>query len=339
MNGAIDLFSYPAGGDLTDPAARAERDRYGDRTDVLDKVKALRMLPDSLHLTTDLVADYYEVTIEAIKKVVQRNREELEANGFRVLVGEDLAALKAAIGAGDNMSLTRSLAVFDRRALVRVGLLLRDSPVARRVRDAVQDGYEAAAPAVPVLALPQSYADALRALADQVEQNEVKARQIEQQAAEIAELDEEAAGYRHLLETDGTLKWANACDVLGVGSNLLGEYLRQRKVTYTDVYRNDRDERREGERHNRPYGDYKHWFHFAPYSESERNDRLPAWKQFDRRVTTKGVDGIRRLLRRHVFECGKCSLCGSLKKNRPDVFADYRRPARGQRTNYPKDAA
>lgn len=335
MTGEMNLFSYPAGGDLTDPAARAERDRYGDRTDVLDKVKALRLLPDGLHLTTDLVAEYYEVTVEAIKKAVQRNRDELEANGFRLLSGPELRDI---LSLSSMDSRTPHLAVFDRRALVRVGLLLRDSPVARRVRDAVQDGYEAATPA-PVLALPQSYADALRALADQVEQNEAKARQIEQQAAEIAELDEEAAGYRHLLEKDGTLKWANACDVLGVGPNLLGEYLRERKVTYTDVYFKDDGERREGERHNRPYADYKHWFRFAPYSESERNDRLPAWKQFDRRVTTKGVDGIRRLLRRHVFECGNCSLCGSLKKNRPDVFADYRRPPRGQRHNYPKDAA
>ncbi|MFI9817602.1 phage antirepressor KilAC domain-containing protein [Saccharothrix variisporea] len=332
---AVDLFDYSPGGrsDLTDPAARADRDRYGDRVDVLDKVKALQMLPDGLHLTTDHVATYYEVTIDAVKKLVQRNREELEANGFRLLSGPELRDMLSLSSMDPR---TPHLAVFDRRALVRVGLLLRDSPVARRVRDAVQDGYETAA---PVLALPQSYADALRALADQVEQNEAQARQIEQQAAEIADLDEEAAGYRHLLEKDGTVKWTNACDVLGVGPNLLGEYLRERKVTYTDVYFTGRGERREGERHNRPYADYKHWFRFAPYSESERNNRLPAWKQFDRRVTTKGVDGIRRLLRRHVFECGTCPLCGSLKKNRPDVFADYRRPPRGQHINYPKDAA
>lgn len=154
----IDLFSTndPIGDDAG--LSRAERDRYGDRTAVLDKVKALRFLPDGLHLTTELVADYYEVSIEAIKKLVQRNREEMEANGFRVLTGSALADMKSISGVRDNMSLTRSLAVFNRRAVVRVGLLLRDSEVARRVRDAVQDGYEATAlPDLsdPLLALQQ----------------------------------------------------------------------------------------------------------------------------------------------------------------------------------------
>ena len=132
---------------------RADRDRYGNRTDVLDRVKALRLLPDGLHLTTDLVANYYEVGTDVITKLAQRHRDELEANGYRLLTGQELVDMKSTSGLA---SRAPQLAVFDRRALVRVGLLLRDSDVARRVRDAVQDGYESeSAPDLsdPLLAL------------------------------------------------------------------------------------------------------------------------------------------------------------------------------------------
>ena len=47
--------------DLTLATARPERDRLVDRTDVLDKVGVLRMLPDGLHATTEMVATFYEV--------------------------------------------------------------------------------------------------------------------------------------------------------------------------------------------------------------------------------------------------------------------------------------
>ncbi|MCU1680961.1 MAG: hypothetical protein JWQ81_1700 [Amycolatopsis sp.] len=133
-----DLELYTGG--EPEPMPRAERDRFGNRTDVLDKVKALRLLPDRHHLTTELVANYYEVSAEVIKKLVQRNREELDSNGFRVISDEELRDMKSL---SEISSRATQLALFDRRTVVRVGLLLRDSPIARAVRDAVQDGYEA----------------------------------------------------------------------------------------------------------------------------------------------------------------------------------------------------
>lgn len=136
----LDLFSTndPIGDDAG--LSRAERDRYGDRTDVLDKVKAIPFLPDGLHLGTELVANYYEVGADVITKLAQRHRDELEANGYRLLTGQELVDMKSTSGLA---SRAPQLAVYNRRALIRVGLLLRDSDVARRVRDAVQDGYEA----------------------------------------------------------------------------------------------------------------------------------------------------------------------------------------------------
>lgn len=148
----------------------------------------------------------------------------------------------------------------------------------------------------------------------------------------VAELEPLAEGYRHFLESDGTVKWANACEHLGVAPNLFGAYLRDRKVTYTDEYvvtRKGKQEKRQGERHNRPYGDYKHWFAFPAYGDTSV-DAVPAHKQFDRRVTKAGMDGLRRVLKRHVVECGRCSMCESVRRNAPQVYAKWRPQPRQQ---------
>ena len=114
------------------------RARVCDRVETLDKVKALQLLPDGMHVTTALVAEYFEVEFEAVKKIVQRHREELESNGMTVLRGEALVAFER-----DNMSLSNksypqalrsNLTLFSRRAVLNVAMLLRDSDVARRVR-------------------------------------------------------------------------------------------------------------------------------------------------------------------------------------------------------------
>lgn len=49
--------------------SRALRADHLGRVDVLDKVKALALLPDGIHLRTQDVARYFEVSTEAIKKV------------------------------------------------------------------------------------------------------------------------------------------------------------------------------------------------------------------------------------------------------------------------------
>ena len=57
------------------------RQQYIDRIDVLEKVKALVMLPDVELMTVAQIADFYEVDIEAIQKIYQRNRTEITEDG------------------------------------------------------------------------------------------------------------------------------------------------------------------------------------------------------------------------------------------------------------------
>jgi P22_AR N-terminal domain len=151
-------------------------------------------------------------------------------------------------------------------------------------------------------------------------------------AARNAELEDAAEGYAHFLEKDGTAKWANACDYLGVAPNLFGAHLRARKYTYTDEYfveREGRQEKRQGERHNHPYAEYKHWFAFPAYDAKDpesraKLERVPEHRQFDRRVTKAGLNGLRLVLKRHVVECGRCSMCDSVRRSKPTVFVVWR---------------
>ena len=160
--------------DLTVAAARTERDQLADRTDVLDKVGALRTLPDDMHLTTPMVAEFYEMDVDAVRQVVSRNRAELDSDGFTTVTRADVS---------DKLSLTWSelgfpakshtAALFTRRAALRVGMLLRDSDVARRVRDMLLD-VERTDATVHFL-IPKTLPEALRAYANEVEAHEITA--------------------------------------------------------------------------------------------------------------------------------------------------------------------
>lgn len=109
------------------------RATYADRDHLLGKVKKLSLLPDDTHATTELVARYYEVPQATIESVVKNNREELEGNGYRVLRGEERAEFVTSIG-DVTLPPARHLALFSRRAVLNVGMLLRDSQVARALR-------------------------------------------------------------------------------------------------------------------------------------------------------------------------------------------------------------
>lgn len=121
--------------------SRALRASVIERTEGLDKVKPLVMLPDGMYVTTRMLSNYFEVREEAIRCMVADHREELESNGYRVVDGEQLRVLKTLSGI---RSRTPALALFNRRAALNVAMLLRDSEVARRVRIYLLDAEEAA---------------------------------------------------------------------------------------------------------------------------------------------------------------------------------------------------
>ncbi|GHB24750.1 hypothetical protein GCM10010377_13410 [Streptomyces viridiviolaceus] len=141
----------------------ALRNSVLDRTDVLDRVKALSLLPDGMHVTTAMVAAYFEVAVKSLESVVEDHRKELEASGYQVLTGTRLALFKRASGI---QSRSRSLALYSRRAVLNVAMLLRDSEVARQVRVYLLD-MEYLARTQPVDNPAPAEADTLDARIDQ----------------------------------------------------------------------------------------------------------------------------------------------------------------------------
>ncbi|MFC4495541.1 restriction endonuclease [Streptomyces ovatisporus] len=123
------------------------RASVAERTEALDKVKALALLPDGLHVTTRMVAHYFEVAEHVVNRLMQRHRDELTKSGMRTLRGSDLALFKRDILSSFSESYPQprsNLALFTRRAVLNVAMLLRDSDVARRVRTYLLDTERAA---------------------------------------------------------------------------------------------------------------------------------------------------------------------------------------------------
>ncbi|MCX4787925.1 MULTISPECIES: restriction endonuclease [unclassified Streptomyces] len=116
--------------------SRSLRASIVERTEALDRVKVLSLLPDGMHVTTAMVAAYFQVGIKAIESLVVDHRQELEANGYRVLTGTELTSFKEVSGI---QSRSRALALYSRRTVLNVAMLLRDSEVARQTRTYLLD--------------------------------------------------------------------------------------------------------------------------------------------------------------------------------------------------------
>lgn len=106
--------------------------------DFLDKIKAIPYLTSDMVLTIDQISNYYEVTVDAVRAIVKRNREEFEADGMAILKGEELQKFKAEITVGQDVPLfnhANSLTLLTKRSLLRAGMILTNSGVATKVRD------------------------------------------------------------------------------------------------------------------------------------------------------------------------------------------------------------
>ena len=136
------------------------RDQVADRIEVLNKVKKLFLIPQMEVMTTKQVAEYYEVDIEVIQKCYQRNKKEIDLDGVTTkhlkdfLTGqyvqlENKTKGKVTVRINDNITLeipSRGIKVFPQRAILRIGMLLRDSEVAKEVRTQLLNTLEEATP-------------------------------------------------------------------------------------------------------------------------------------------------------------------------------------------------
>ncbi|PGD87926.1 hypothetical protein COM47_05890 [Bacillus wiedmannii] len=121
---------------LTDPKNIEQRNELAGRIEVLEKVEGLLLLPSITMASTKQVSKFYKVSRYLINKVIERNRDELTSDGMHYQTYSEVA--EKVSGHGVNLLESgvsyRGTNVFPKRAILRIGMLLRDSEIAKQVR-------------------------------------------------------------------------------------------------------------------------------------------------------------------------------------------------------------
>ena len=272
-------------GDLTLPAARATRDQLAGNVEVLRRVKAFCQLPTDTHITTDLVARFYGVGIEAIKSLVKDNRVELMANGFRVLTGEELRSLK---DLSSSTSKAAAIAVFPLRAVLNVGMLLRDSEVAQEVRTRLLDIHEehAATHRTPDLTTPEGVAYMAAMFHDTANKYLALSNEMKVIAPKAEKYDNflSAAGDYDVNEAAKAIQRAD----IDMGEKRLWETLRMLRWIYKD---------HQGKPRAYQYAIEKGWLREKPMGEWQDDDGRVHLRTPQVRVRTGGIDKLIEKLR------------------------------------------
>ena len=131
---------------------RQVREEYIGRVEVLERVKKLFTIPNLDCMLLKQVADYYEVSIDSVKGIYNYNKEEFIADGaikhsikdVKSLMGEN-SPIKNIITCRGGIEIpidentkvfipNTGVILFPKRAILRVGMLLRDSVIAKEIR-------------------------------------------------------------------------------------------------------------------------------------------------------------------------------------------------------------
>ncbi len=115
-------------------------------TEVLNKIKSLyfALWQGKGIATTEEMADFYEVEAATIRQVRNRHQEEFVSDGVQTIRGKALKDVR------DIMSRTyreSNLTIWTPRAALRLGMLLRDSEIAKEVRTSLLNAVEKVIPA------------------------------------------------------------------------------------------------------------------------------------------------------------------------------------------------
>lgn len=131
------------------------REQCVGRVEVLDRVKKLLLIPDMEVVTLKQIADYYRVSIKTTEMCYKRNKNEIDSDGsamkppreFLLLqnVGVEKQKYKTILHLSDDVHIeipNCGIRVFSKRAVLRFGMLLRDSAIAKEVRTQLLNVFE-----------------------------------------------------------------------------------------------------------------------------------------------------------------------------------------------------
>lgn len=128
---------------------RQLRDKCVGRYDVLEKVKKLLLIPGTDMMSFEQMGYYYEVSDRWIKELYSYNKEEIDSDGTTFIkrgfydgsevkpssVEKNQTSVTYMFEDGQKISINnRGLKAFSRRAVLRIGMLLQQSDIAKEVR-------------------------------------------------------------------------------------------------------------------------------------------------------------------------------------------------------------
>lgn len=97
---------------------------------------------------TQQIAEFYIVDIDAVESALRRHRDEFESDGLKTLKGKQLKDFKHASAVVTEASKISQLVIWTPRAALRLGMVLKDSTVAKAVRTSLLDSVEHVIPAL-----------------------------------------------------------------------------------------------------------------------------------------------------------------------------------------------
>lgn len=128
---------------------RSIRDKCVGHYEVLERVKRLLLLPGTELMSINHVADYYEVSPQRIKDLYTQNHEEIDGDGTSIIkrdfyngslvkktsVEQKQTSVTYTFNDGQMVTINnRGLKAFSKRAVLRIGMILQQSKIAREVR-------------------------------------------------------------------------------------------------------------------------------------------------------------------------------------------------------------
>ena len=132
------------------------REKCIENIEVLAKVKKLFLIPEMEVMTTKMVADYYDVSQDVIRMCYLTNKDEIKSDGVVKRKISDFNESKMILHSFNKTQHNVSFKVdgyevtipncgilcFSQRAILRIGMLLRDSVVAKEVRTQLLNTFE-----------------------------------------------------------------------------------------------------------------------------------------------------------------------------------------------------
>ncbi len=217
------------------------RKEHLEKVEVLDKIKKLTLLPNTELMTTRAVAEWFEVTQEVIRDNLRRNESELRESGVVFKKHREIKDLVNRENISQLKIPTSGTNVFTKRAVLNLGMLLRDSLIAKELRNHILNVYESAPDEIKDYSIEYEKQLSIDVLFAKSEEDKLKAmkkykdykdKYINKLEDIVNEQEPKVKVHDQLVASVNVTDMIIIAKNIGVGEKKLFEFLRATKVLF-----------------------------------------------------------------------------------------------------------